>query len=398
MINLAKVTKNYYSSIIQNSLNVNYDDEDLISFALGLPSNDAFPMNLLQHSALSLKDKVNMQYSCSIKFLKTQIKDLVKKRGIICEEEEIFITAGAQQGISLLLRLIVNNGDKVVCESVTYPGFLQAAHSISVKIIAIPSNYETGIDLNVLEEKIVKTKPVIIYIVTDGSNPMGVTLSFEKRKKLVEIAKKYKIPILEDDPYGFLSYEQNGLLALKAFDKDNVLYIGSFSKIIAPALRVGWVIVPKEIVPKLAQLKESSDINTVTFSQRILEKFIEDMHLYTHLTKINNIYKSKRDYMNYCIKKYLPSSVRYVVPAHGIFFWLEFERFINTELLFQKALEKKLMILPGNAFSADGKNVGNNALRLNFSYSTFEQIEEGFRRLSLIKELVSNDIEHVYVK
>lgn len=386
MIKLAKSAKLLRASAMQRSLNI-LNQGEYISFALGLPANEALPLNLLQKSAADYSDNCVMQYSPPLNNLKSQIKNLVRERGINCDEEEIFITTGAQQGINLLTRLLTDKEGCVVTEELVYPGFLQVIQSIGARVIAIPTNYKTGMDLDRLEATIKKSKikPALIYIVVDGSNPLGVSLNLEHRKKLVSIAKEYDIPILEDDPYGFLYYEQQSYPALKALEKDYVCYIGSFSKIIAPALRVGWIIVPKHLLPKLSILKESSDVDTATFSQRIVSKFIEDNYLLSHFDKIRRLYKEKRDIMNYCIKKYLPTHTQYLVPKNGIYFWLEFSQTIDTKILFQKVLEKKVIIIPGSAFSALGTQIANNSIRLNFSFSSNSEIEEGIKRISQVK-------------
>ena len=171
--------------------------------------------------------------------------------------------------------------------------------------------------------------------------------------------------------------------ALKALGTENVCYIGSFSKIIAPALRVGWVIVPKYLIPKLSILKESSDIDMGTFSQRIVSNFIKNGYLMPHLSFIRKLYKEKRDFMSKCIDKYLPSSMKYVIPENGIYFWLEFDKSIDAETLFQKALDQKVIIIPGNSFSSKGEKVASNCIRLNFSFSSADQIEEGIKRIAV---------------
>lgn len=383
MIELSKVAKNITPSAMQRSLNIP-NKHEYISFALGLPANEALPVQLLQASAAQNNDNSHMQYAPPLQLLKSQIKTLVQERGINCEEDEIFITSGAQQGISLLTRLLVDEGNSVITEELVYPGFLQAVQSIGAKIVTVPSSSKFGINLDKLDKLLsnFQQKPKLIYIVADGNNPSAVSLNLENRKQLIAIAKKYKVPILEDDPYGFLSYEKEQYPALKSLDSDNVFYIGSFSKIIAPGLRVGWVIAPKYLIPKLSILKESSDIDMAPFSQRIAMKFIENGYLPDHLSSIKKLYKEKRDFMQYCIKKYLPSSVKYCIPQNGIYFWLEFDKSVNAEALFKKALDKKVILIPGNSFSADGRKVADNCIRLNFSFPNLDQIEEGIKRIS----------------
>ena len=383
MIKLSKTANLLTPSAMQKSLNIP-NKHEYISFALGLPANEALPLNLLQDSAKNCNDNSHMQYSPPLQLLKSQIKRLVQERGINCEENEIFITSGAQQGISLLIRLLVDEDSSVLAEQLMYPGFLQAIQSVGAKVIGIPSDYRYGIKLDKLENAIksLQKKPALIYIVSDGNNPLGLSLNLENRKKLVSIATKYEIPILEDDPYGLLFYEKEQTVALKSLTPENVCYIGSFSKIIAPALRVGWVIVPKYLLSKLSILKESSDIDMASFSQRIVSNFITNGHLVSHLALIRNLYKEKRDFMSDCIEKYLPSRTKYTIPENGIYVWLEFEEQVDTEKLFQKALDRKVIIIPGNSFSFGGERVANRCIRLNFSFPSKTQIEQGIKRIS----------------
>ena len=366
---------------------------EYISFALGLPANEALPLGLLQDSAKYCTDN-SLQYSPPVRELKSQIKELVKQRAINCKEEEIFITAGAQQGISLLTKLLHDKFRSIITEELVYPGFLQIAQSLESDLLTIASNYQTGIDLDILEQKlkVSREKPSLIYSVVDGNNPMSFSLALNNRQRLVSIAKKYQIPILEDDPYGFLCYQKEQLPALKALEPDHVCYIGSFSKIIAPALRVGWLIVPKHIVAKLSMLKESSDIDTATFSQHIVSRFIGNGHLDDHLTKIKDLYRTKRDLMINCIKKYLPSNSKYIIPQNDIFLWLELDSSINADHLFKQALKQKVMIMLGSAFIANNyvrNKIAINCIRLNFSFSSYEEIEAGMKRIGNL--LVFND-------
>ena len=336
MIELGPSAKLLTEFAMQKSLNVP-NKEEYISFALGLPANETIPVTLLQKGVLDYNNGSIMQYSPPLQKLKSQIKELVRQRGIKCDEEEIFITSGAQQGISLLAKLLHDKSRSIITEELVYPGFLQIAQSLEANIVTIPSNYETGIDLDMLEEKIktATTKPSLIYIVADGNNPLSLSLNLPNRLRLVSIARKYGIPILEDDPYGFLCYHKEQLPSLKALERDYVCYIGSFSKTIAPSLRVGWVIAPKHIMPKLSMLKESSDIDTATFAQRMISRFIEHGHLEEHLVKIKELYKNKRDLMLSCIKKYLPTYTKCIVPQNGIFLWIELDSTVNTQSLFQ---------------------------------------------------------------
>jgi 2-aminoadipate transaminase len=208
--------------------------------------------------------------------IKQSVVQIMAQRGVICSPEQVFLTSGAQQGMSLLSRLLLDRHAPIVVEETIYSGILQAVEPLQPRILSVPTHPETGMDLDAVEAHLISgQRPAFMYAISDGHNPLGVSLSLEKRQRLVEIARRYGVPILEDDAYGFLCYDGEPLPPLRALEPDWVFYIGSFSKILAPALRVGWVILPEALVPVLSALKEGSDINTATFSQRTVAAYLE---------------------------------------------------------------------------------------------------------------------------
>jgi 2-aminoadipate transaminase len=378
----ANWTKNLSPSAMQKSLEVDNFSE-YISFALGLPDETTLPAEFC--SSIKFTQQ-NLQYSPTSHLLKTHITKIMKMRGVICKEEEIFITSGAQQGIGLMTKLLCNDGDNIIVENLTYPGFIQAAQTLNVNLISISTNYDTGIDLEELEIKIksLNKKPAFIYIVADGSNPTGNSLTIKKRQELIGIALKHDVPILEDDPYGLLYYEQN-YPALKSFSSSNVCYVGSFSKVIAPSLRVGWIVIPSQLIKKLSILKESFDIHTQTLSQKVVLEFLEKNKFETHLKNIRNLYRRKRNLMVDAIMHHLQDKVILHKPNNGICLWIRFDNQMNSKEILIKGVKNKLLFIPGNDFNiSNNLEIAANCARLNFSHCKLENINKGIKILSTI--------------
>ncbi|MSO13391.1 Aromatic-amino-acid aminotransferase 1 [Rickettsiales endosymbiont of Trichoplax sp. H2] len=381
MIQFADWTKNLSPSAMQRSLQVG-DLSQYISFALGLPDESTLPSEFCSSFKFA---QHNLQYSPTNHLLKTHITKIMKKRGVKCKEDEIFITSGAQQGISLLTRLLSNEGDNVLVENLSYPGFIQAAQASRINLIPILTNYNNGISLEDLTKQIrlSNKKPSFIYIVSDGSNPLGNSLTIEKRKQLIDLSLQYNIPIVEDDPYGLLYYEQN-YPALKAYNNDNICYVGSFSKVIAPSLRVGWIVIPYHLINKLSILKESLDINTQTLSQKIVLEFLAQNKFESHLINIRNLYKRKRDHMINSFYTNLQDKITLYKPNNGICLWIKFHNNYAKEI-FNKASEKKILFIPGSDFCViDNIEIANDCARFNFSHCKLDDISKGIEILSNI--------------
>lgn len=360
-----------------------------ISFALGLPDPKLFPIEHYQKATqkvLSLNNNT-LQYGPPATSLKKKIIQLMELRNVQCHESQIFLTSGAQQGISLLARLLLESGSKVITESFTYPGFLQIITPYAPQIEGIPLDLEKGLCLNTLESLLNHpNRPSLLYSMPTGHNPLGINYTEKQKTQLAALCHFYKVPIIEDDAYGFLYYNEQ-TKALRSYESEWVFYIGTFSKIIAPSFRVGWLVVPEEVIPKLAFIKEGSDINTATFTQHIIDEILNDESFLTkHLNNLRQVYKERRDIMIKAIKNHFPLESRISEPKHGFFVWVELPNNINTFELFNIALEENIAFMPGEIFSCNNLSP-TNSLRLNFSHCNSDLIEVGIMKLAkIIKE------------
>ena len=391
-ITLASWAQSTRQSTIQQLLAV-ATEPDIISFALGLPASELFPSDAygraVQH-VLATQTQA-LQYGMPLERLKQLIVQLMTQRGITCRPEQVFLTTGAQQGMSLLSRLLVDWHAPIVVEETIYSGILQAVEPLQPDLLTVPTDPETGMDLDALEALLARgCRPAFIYVISDGHNPLGVSLSLEKRQRLVQIARHYAVPILEDDAYGFLCYEDTFLPALRALEENWVFYIGTFSKILAPALRVGWIIVPEPMLSVLAALKEGSDINTATLSQRSIAAYLETRQLPTHITSLRQAYRQRRDAMVTAIKTSFPTGTRYYQPRNGMFLWVELPSPVNMEQLLRTAVtQRKVAFVPGQAFSVHGSQEVESSMRLNFSRCRSEDITYGIAQLGELLYLLS---------
>ncbi|MEJ8545839.1 PLP-dependent aminotransferase family protein [Brevibacillus borstelensis] len=364
---------------------------NLTLFGLGLPNPNLFPNKLLAEiSTEMLQESQNvLQYGPSSGALKTHISQLMSLRGADVAEENVFLTSGAQQGIQLLVRLLIDSGDTVLIEETIYTGFQQLLEPFKPKIVTVPTDPVHGMDVDAVEDLLRKgVRPSFIYCIPNGHNPLGYNLTLEKRKKLVSLASHYHVPIIEDDPYGFLHYEQANLPPLVSFDQDWVLYVGSFSKILAPGVRMGWVVAPLWLVEKLAIIKEANDINTTSFSQQLVTRFIDKGYLQSHIQLLCTEYRERRNTMINALEEHLGSFGSWETPGNGMFVWLKLSPEINTTQLFKESIDcAQVAYLPGESFSVIAKADDKNSMRLNFSYNDHDQIQSGIRRLAnLIKQ------------
>lgn len=373
-------------SALQNSLGLE-NDSDFISFSLGLPAIEFFPKQLCAKivEEIILTDPMAFQYAPPLEELKSHIVEIMSLRGVSCDESQIFLTSGAQQGISLLTRLLLEPNGEIVTEELTYPGFLQVAKPFSPRILTVSTDFKTGINVDEIEAILKKDhRPAFLYIVTDGSNPHSLNTAEYKRQQLAQLANQYGLPIIEDDPYGFLNYGKS-LPCLKHYAGNWVFYVGSFSKIFAPSLRTGWIVAPKNLLAKIGYLKESSDLNITTLAHRAVNILLRKGIFNEHVQYLRAEYTKKRNCMANALKKYFPSKIKFAIPESGIFFWLSLPQCINVQELLQLALrEAKVSFLPGDNFSAKEGIKVPNGIRINFSLNNEQKIEQGIERLSSI--------------
>ena len=363
-----------------------------ISFALGLPAPEFFPAAEYGRAAAAVlaEDPRALQYSPPCAPLQAHIAALMAQRGVSCAPEQVFLTSGAQQGIGLLARLLLEPGGEVIAETLCYTGFQQAVEPLSPRLLTVPSDPATGMDVDAVEALLEGgARPAFLYTVPDGNNPLALSLPVESRVRLVEVARRHGVPIVEDDPYGFLAYDGPPARPLRALDAEWVFYVGSFSKVLAPALRLGWLVVPEHLVPLLAISKEASDINTATLAQRAASRFFDGGHLPGHLTMLRREYRLRRDTMLAALEKHFPAGTRWRVPAAGVFVWVELPEGVDAGEVLRVAIEQEgVVFVPGHAFAADGSRTASHCMRLNFSHSTPDVIEEGIARLARALEAV----------
>lgn len=382
-MNLARWTQASTQSALQEMLAVAAQPE-ILSFALGLPAAEMFPRQALSLAAARvLEEPIALQYQPALKVLKAEVVALMAERGVSCGPEQIFLTSGAQQGMNLLVHLLLDHGGPVLTEELVYTGFQQVLLPFQPQIYTVPTDLQTGIDVDAVERVLASgVRPAMIYVVTDGHNPLSVSVSQEKRLRLVELAQSYQVPIIEDDAYGFLHYGEHATPPLRALNASWVCYVGSFSKILAPALRAGWLVVPEALMAKLSVMKEASDINTTTFAQRTIAAYLATGQLPSHLKRLRGEYQHRCDAMQQALKSYFPQQARWQQPSHGLFLWVELPETIDTTALLRTAIdEAKVAFIPGQAFAINGGPQGRHAMRLNFSNCTLEQIETGIARL-----------------
>ncbi len=369
---------------------------DMISFAGGLPNPNAFPVEVIHECIEKIfKNNINLalQYGTTegLISLRGALADRMKKsKGIDCEYYDILITSGAQQALSLIALCFLDPQDTYLTSVPAYLGALQAFNAYEANCESIPTNHE-GIDIESLRRNIERLRrtsilPKFIYTVPSFKNPSGETISLEQRKELIEIASEYDFLIIEDDPYSDIIFEGEKIPSIKSLDKKGrVVYISTFSKILAPGFRLGWVIASKEIREKLTLAKQATDLCTNVFSQYIAYEYINGGYLDKQVEKIKTMYKRKRDIMLESLEKHLPENVEWTVPKGGMFIWLKLPKKINAHIMFQKAISKKVAYVVGDAFYPEGGSY--NTMRLNFSYSDDETIKIGIKRLAdVIKE------------
>jgi 2-aminoadipate transaminase len=358
----------------------------VISFALGLPAPELFPISEYEQavSAVLSSDVRALQYQPPFTPLKSQIVELMRRRGVFCREEQVFLTAGAQQGMNLLVHLLLEPGGQLLMEEVIYTGFQQLVEPFAPDLLLVSSDAETGMNVDEVEALLKSgRRPSFIYAISDGHNPLSVSLSLRKRERLVALASSYGVPIIEDDAYGFLNYDGPLDPPLRALDEDWVFYVGSFSKILAPALRVGWIIVPEKLMRPLSVIKEATDIDTATFSQRTVSAYLAAGHLPNHLSRLHLEYRLRRETMHRALLEHFPAEARWQKPRSGVFMWVELPGTLDAGELLQHAITKEqVAFVPGAAFRASTHWSQRPSLRMNFSHCAPPQIEEGVTRLA----------------
>jgi 2-aminoadipate transaminase len=381
-------------SVIRELLKVTQDPE-IISFAGGLPNPNSFPVEELEDvidTVMKNHGKTALQYGTTQgrDELREQIAERARKDGIDTDSENIIITSGSQQGLDTVGKMLLNPGDTAIVGLPTYLGGINAFRSYESNLVGVPIDKD-GMRMDDLEDTIKsllkdEITPKFIYVVPTFQNPAGIIMSESRRKKLINIAHQYDLIIVEDDPYSKLNYDVPPIKPIKAYDDEGrVIFISTFSKILAPGFRLAWTIASGEITRKMIICKQALDLCTNPFTQFIANEFIRRGSLDLHIMKICEMYKPKRDIMMNSMEKYFPDGYTCNKPMGGMFAWPTLPEGIDTETLFLDAIKQKVAYVHGKAFHVNGG--GERNMRLNFSYSSNEQIGEGMKRLgNVIKE------------
>jgi len=364
------------------------EDPSIISFAGGLPAPELFPVKELEEVIMRVlreEGRAALQYSTTEGYLplREKIAQRMKKVKVECQPNDILITSGSQQGLEFSGRIFINEGDVVICESPSYLGALNAFKAYLPKFVEVSMDDE-GMIMEDLEKALEQNPHAkFIYTIPDFQNPSGRTMSLERRKKLIELAYKYDIPVVEDNPYGELRFEGEMLPAIKSFDtKGLVIHLGTFSKTFCPGLRIGWVVASPEILTKYILVKQGADLQCSTIAQREVNKFLEMHDLDAHVEKIINVYRKRRDLMLETMEKEFPAGVTFTRPQGGLFTWVTFPEHLDAAEVMKKSLEEKVAFVPGQSFFPNGqyKNHG----RFNYSNMPEDKIVEGVKRLGKV--------------
>ncbi len=367
---------------------------EVISFAGGLPAPECFPVEAMAHAytrVFAEEGAQAMQYSTTEGWrpLREWIALRMLKRGIEAAPDRVMITSGSQQGIDLVAKAFLDPGDAVIVENPCYLAALQVFNGYEATLLPIGSDDE-GMRVEEIERAIItaREKPKLIYVVSQFHNPKGTTLSYERRRRLIEISRRFRIPIVEDDPYGELRYTGEALSPIAALDDEGlVVYLSTFSKTLSPGMRIGWIHASEEIYAALVPAKQAADLHTNTIQQRAAAHLLEEFDYDAHVAQIRKVYGERCRLMLACLAENFPDGMRWTRPEGGLFLWAELPKAMNSEEVFEVALKERVAFVPGGSFYAADPQP--NMMRLNFSNSQPEMIEEGIRRLGAILKRMS---------
>ena len=392
--NIATAPRRTKASVIRELLKIT-NKPGIISFAGGLPDPEHFPYDFVANSVkeiMATKGRVALQYGPTdgLPELKEEfIKFLEKHEGITAKPENLIITTASQQALDMVGRLFIDASDPVLVEMPSYMGGLQVFKSYGADFIGVKLE-DDGISTDELEEKLawLRTQDEhykFVYLVPDFQNPSGVTLSADKRRKVIELSEKYDVAIIEDSPYRQIRFEGTAPDMLYRLDQktrktNNIISLFTFSKTFAPGLRLGVILAHPQIIKKMEILKQSLDLCSSSLNQLIAADFLRTGYFETHIEAIKKTYKLKKDTMVAALEKYMPEGVTWTKPEGGLFLWVRLPEGMSADEMFADALKENVAYVIGSAFHCDGS--GKNTMRLNFSYPTPEDIDEGIKRLA----------------
>lgn len=387
----AKRMERMQSSEIRELLKLTQKPE-IISFAGGLPAPELFPVEELAKVASAVLEKEGRQL---LQYATTEGRPSLRQKiaarmqakyHTAVAPDEILITTGSQQCLDFTGKLFLDPGDVVLCESPSYLGALNAFNAYEPRFVEVPTD-DGGLLPEELDKILATTERCkFIYVIPDFQNPTGRTWSMERRVKFMEVVNKHNLPVIEDNPYGELRFEGEIFPSLKSMDtKGLVIFLGTFSKIFCPGLRLGWVAAKQEVLSEYVKIKQSADLHTSNFDQGLADAYMEYYDLDAHVEKIKNLYRHRRDVIVESMERMMPDGVEWTYPAGGLFLWLTFPEGKSANAIFRKCLEKNVAGVTGDAFYPNGKTDRN--MRINYSNMPDEKIIEGIRRMAeAIKE------------
>lgn len=355
--------------------------QDVISFAGGLPAPESFPVEAMRLAAdrvYRANGRAALQYGPSAGFLplREKLASRHQRQGISCSADNFLIVSGSQQGLDLAGKVFLEPGDLVVCENPTYLAALTVFCSYECGILPIETDDE-GMVPEDLEQKLAANPSAkLMYLIPTFQNPTGRTWSLARRKAVLSIAERYSLPILEDNPYGELRYEGTFLPSLKSMDTAGIVtYMGSFSKVLSPGVRLGWLLASRELIEKYESAKECTDLQSSTISQMVVDAYLEDNDLDENIRRLNGLYRERRDLMLSLLASEFPPGARWTHPCGGLFLWVTLPESIDTAALLPAMVERGAAYIPGQSFFA-GQDV-RCCLRLNFSNASEEHMLQG---------------------
>lgn len=359
---------------------------DIISFAGGAPDPNLYPKNEFAQIAkeiLETEGATALSYGITEGYapLRQWTRERLQSQGILKAEDDVIIVSGGQQGIDLCSKSLINPGDGVVCEEPSFIGGLNCFRSYNAELFGVPV-LDDGLDTDKLEELVKEHKNIkLLYTISTFQNPSGITISLEKRKKILELAEKYDFLIYEDNPYGELRFSGEEVPTLKSLDTyGRVIYFGSYSKVLAPGMRLGFTSAPAPLLERMIICKQTQDVHTNVLSQMIAYKFVTTYSIDEHIAKLRAAYGKKCKLMMDLMDKYFPASVKHTCPQGGLFLFCTLPEGYDSKELMKKALDKKVAFVPGTSCMIDDKAT-YNTFRMNYSTASEEEIEIGIKAL-----------------
>ena len=397
----SRIAQNMKRSAIRELLKLT-QQPDIISFAGGLPSPESFPVEDLKEIMLDVLEEHGaeaLQYGMTEGDIRLRelLLERMRREGVKAGMENLVISTASQQGLDLMGKIFLDAGDVVICGSPSYLGGLSAFNAYGARIIGVPFDDE-GMRMDELysvlkELKKEGKKARFIYLIPDFQNPAGITLPEKRRRRILELAGEFDTLVLEDSPYREIRFEGEPQPMMKALDtEERVITLGTFSKIFVPGFRIGWVIAHRDIIDKFVMAKQTADICTPVFLQKVAAAYLESGHFERNLQRVVDQYREKRDLMLEGFRKHMPEGVTWTEPEGGLFLFMTLPPYMDAEKLLKKAIVHKVAFVAGNVFFAD--NGGRNTIRINFSYATREENREGVERLAaVIREEMKNSGE-----